>query len=72
MRTMLAFAVACTLVGGCAIASYDDDFVRERDYGDLRGEQRLHRDPIPYRYDGDYHRPLYDRDGDAGHHDQWR
>ena len=72
MRTMLAFAVACTLLGGCAFAPYDDDYLPERHYGELYGDQRFHRDPIPYRDDGDYHRGLYDRDGDAGHHDQWR
>jgi hypothetical protein len=69
---MLAFAVACTLLG-CTIAPYDDDdYLPERNYGELRGDQRLHRDPIPYRDDGDYHRGLNDRDRDAGHHDQWR
>jgi hypothetical protein len=71
VKTMLAFAIGCTLLGGCAIAPYDDDFPG-RYHGQLRGEQRLHRDPIPYRYDGDYHRLLNDRDEDAGHHDQWR
>ena len=71
VKTTLAFAIGCTLLGGCAIAPYDDDF-RERHYGELRAEERLYRDPIPYRDDGGYHRRWHDRDGDDGHHDQWR
>jgi len=72
VKTILAFAIGCALLGGCAVAPYDDDHSRARHYGDLRGEQRLHRDPIPYRSDGDYHRSSTDRAGDKGPHDEWR
>ena len=71
VKTMVAFAVVCAVLGGCATAPYDDDS-RARHYGELRDGQRLYRDPIPYRYDGDYHRHLRDRAGDDGPHDQWR
>ena len=71
MRTSVALAVACGLLGGCAIAPYDDEATAAR-YGELRGDQRVHRDPIPYRDDGVYHRGPYDRNPDVGHDDQWR
>ena len=70
MRTPLAFAIACALLGGCASVPDDDDDRVPR-YGSLR-DGLTQRDPIPYRLDGDYHRHLHDRDRDEGHHDQWR
>ena len=72
MKSVPAFAVACALLGGCVVAPYDDGGFRERHYGESHGSQRVYRDPIPYRYDGDYHRGDHDRDGNAGHHDEWR
>jgi hypothetical protein len=68
---MLAFAIGCALLGGCATAPFDGGG-RARHYEELRGEQRIHRDPIPYRDDGSYHRPLQDRTGDERAHEPWR
>jgi hypothetical protein len=71
VKTILVFAIGCALLGGCASAPYDD-YARARHYGERRDEQRLHRDPIPYRADGDGQRGSQDRAADEGPHDQWR